>query len=137
MADVFSPRKRSIVMSRIKAKDTVPEMKVRRLVHSLGFRYRLHATDLPGKPDLVFRKYRKAILVHGCFWHCHTGCIDGHAPRSNTSYWGPKLARNRERDKKNRKSLRDLGWDVMVIWECEITEMERLEKRVFRFLKNQ
>jgi DNA mismatch endonuclease (patch repair protein) len=75
--------------------------------------------------------------VHGCFWHCHTGCMDGHAPRSNTSYWNPKLARNRERDKRNQKVLRALGWNIMVIWECQTTDMERLEKRVFRFLKNQ
>jgi DNA mismatch endonuclease, patch repair protein len=136
MADVFSRKKRSIVMSRIRSKNTAPEMMVRRLVHSLGFRYRLYASDLPGKPDLVFRQRRKVIFVHGCFWHCHVACIDGHKPKTNTNYWRSKLSRNKERDKKALFSLKRLGWEVMVIWECEI-QSSTLKKRVCQFLTEQ
>lgn len=97
----------------------MPEMAVRRLVHSLGYRYRLHGKDLPGKPDLVFPSRRKAIMVHGCFWHMHD-CRRGYrAPKENSGYWSAKIARNRERDLQTQAELRSLGWDVLVIWECE------------------
>jgi DNA mismatch endonuclease (patch repair protein) len=112
-----------------------PEMVVRQLVHKMGFRYRLHQKDLPGKPDLVFPSRRKAIFVHGCFWHQHKKeeCSDGRIPKSNTSYWTPKLKRNVERDKAATKELKRLGWEVLVIWECEIKNTN-LEDRLGRFL---
>lgn len=106
---------RSENMRRIRSKDTRPEMAVRRIVHGLGYRYRLHRKDIPGKPDLVFPRHRKVIFVHGCFWHQHPGCQDGRLPKSNTSYWGPKLKRNVERDKTALAELSSLGWEVLVI----------------------
>jgi len=136
MADVFSVKKRSLVMSRIRSRNTAPEMAVRRLIYGMGFRYRLYAPDLPGKPDLVFRKDRKVIFVHGCFWHCHSACIDGHSPKTNTGYWRSKLARNKTRDRKSVRSLRKLGWDVIVVWECEIRDIGVLQKRLRGFLKS-
>jgi len=136
MGDVFSVKKRSLVMSRIRSRDTAPEMTVRRLIYGMGFRYRLCATDLPGKPDLVFRKDRKVIFVHGCFWHCHSACIDGHSPKTNTRYWRPKLARNKVRDTEAVRSLGKLGWEVTVVWECEIRNLKALKKRLRRFLKS-
>src|SRR5882762_10482633 len=116
MADKLSPKRRSENMRRIKSKDTNPELLVRRLVHSLGYRYRLHGRNLPGKPDLVFGSRRKIIFVHGCFWHAHT-CKVAHIPKTNTPYWNPKLLRNQARDKKNIETLKADGWDVLVIWE--------------------
>ena len=102
-----------------KAKDTGPEMAVRRLLHGLGYRYRLHCKGLPGKPDLVFKKRRKIVEVRGCYWHGHD-CKIGKPARSNTVYWVPKIARNRERDAANLEALRDAGWDVLEIWECNL-----------------
>lgn len=119
--DKLTPSQRSENMRRIKSKDMKPELLVRKLVHSMGYRYRLHRKDLPGKPDLVFGPRRKVIFVHGCFWHCHDDpeCLDGRKPRSNTDYWNPKLARNKERDSQRIEALQKLGWDVLVIWECQ------------------
>ncbi|MGH6850732.1 MAG: very short patch repair endonuclease [Methylocella sp.] len=113
-----------------------PELAVRRLVHCLGYRYRLNRKSLPGKPDLVFGPRRKVIFVHGCFWHGHDepACLDGRAPRSNQSYWLPKLARNRERDTANIAALKASAWDVLVIWECETGDIEDLKARLMRFL---
>jgi len=124
-------------MRRIKSKDTKPELIVRRLAHRLGFRYRLHRKDLPGKPDLVFGPKRKAIFVHGCFWHGHDdpACLDGRAPRSNQSYWLPKLTRNKERDFKSIAALEAAGWHVLVIWECETRDAGLLQNRLEDFLK--
>lgn len=136
MADKLSKAQRSANMRRIKSKGTSPEMRIRRLVHSLGFRYRLHRKDLPGKPDLVFGPRRKVIFVHGCFWHQHTECIDGRKPKSNTGYWSGKLDRNVRRDAENQEKLKALGWDVLVIWECETSHSERLENRLPTFLRN-
>jgi len=124
---------RSENMRRIRSKDTAPELIVRRLIHSLGYRYRLHQTDLPGKPDLAFRSKQKAIFVHGCFWHQHQ-CIT-RKPRSNESYWLPKLARNKARDIRNRRALRRLGWDYLIIWECETRSAAALEQRIVEFLR--
>ncbi len=123
-------------MAAIQSKDTKPELIVRRLVHSLGFRYRLHARDLPGKPDLVFRPRRKVIFVHGCFWHLHPdeNCLDARKPKSNKSYWGPKLTRNTQRDAEHITVLRARGWRVLVIWECETKKSAHLTKRLIRFL---
>lgn len=126
---------RSRNMRAIKSTGSQPEMVVRRLVHANGFRYRLHRRDLPGRPDIVLRKYRAAILVHGCFWHCHS-CVDGHVPKTRTDYWHKKLATNVARDRRNSRKLRALGWRVLVIWECETCDVERISKRVTKFLLN-
>lgn len=121
-------------MANIRSKGMAPEMAVRRLVHRLGYRYRLHRKDLPGKPDLVFPARCKAIFVHGCFWHQHRGCSDGRTPRSNKSYWVPKLERNKKRDKVNRAKLTKMGWRNLVIWECCTAKPARLERLIKKFL---
>jgi len=132
--DKLSTERRSLNMARIRSKDMKPELVVRRLVHSLGYRYRLHRKDLPGKPDLVFGPRRKVIFVHGCFWHQHEGCPEGRMPKSNQGYWAPKLNRNVERDQRVQRELADAGWDVMVIWECETPDAEALKGRLRGFL---
>lgn len=125
---------RSENMRQIRSKDTGPELKVRSLTHRLGFRFRLHRKDLPGKPDLVFPSRNKIIFVHGCFWHGHA-CPEGlRKPKSNRSYWIPKIAKNRQRDAESISRLRAAGWDVLVIWECEIKEQESLAKMLIEFL---
>lgn len=132
--DNLSASERSGIMARVHSRDTRPEMFVRRLVFSLGYRYRLHAKDLPGRPDLVFRGRRKVIFVHGCFWHRHSKCALARLPKSRQEFWIPKLEGNRERDEKNIADLRRNGWRAMTIWECELTRADRLEKRIRRFL---
>lgn len=132
--DKLTPKRRSDNMRAIRSKDTSPEMAVRRLIHSLGYRYRLHGSTLPGKPDLVFAGRKKAIFIHGCFWHLHTGCREGRIPDSRRSYWKPKLEGNRARDARNRRALRRLGWSVLVIWECQIAREEALRSRIVEFL---
>jgi DNA mismatch endonuclease (patch repair protein) len=112
-------------------------MNVRRMVYGMGFRYRLHVAKLAGKPDLVFARLKKIIEVRGCFWHQHRGCIDSHIPKSGTQYWRPKLQRNRRRDRENEKALRAAGWNVLTIWECEITERDLLAERVKAFLNSE
>jgi DNA mismatch endonuclease, patch repair protein len=123
-------------MKAIKSKDTKPEMVVRRLVHKLGYRYRLHRSDLPGKPDLVFGPRKKIVFVHGCFWHAHSArsCSNGRLPKTNAEYWALKLNRNVERDLSNIFSLKRQGWKVLVIWECKITKEVQLVERLKRFL---
>ena len=125
---------RSENMRRIRSKDTAPEMTVRRLVHGLGYRYRLHQKDIPGKPDLVFSGRRKAIFIHGCFWHQHSTCKEGRPPKSNANYWLPKLARNVERDKAALTQLVATGWDALVIWECETKNDEAMRQVLLDFL---
>lgn len=117
--DSFSKAKRSQIMSKIRAKNTRPEIIVRSLLHSLGFRFRLHRKDLPGKPDVVLPKYKIAIFVHGCFWHQHPNCKRASMPKSNVGYWKHKLLRNVERDASHAQALEQLGWKVVVVWECE------------------
>lgn len=138
MADKISKVRRSKNMSAIKSKDTKPEMIVRRLVHGLGYRYRLHRKDLPGKPDLVFGPRRKVIFVHGCFWHQHgrAECLDGRLPKSNTEYWNEKLARNIERDRENKIRLKEAGWKELTIWECATSERDSLEVKITQFLES-
>ena len=132
--DVFTPEQRSAVMRQVKSKDTAPEKLVRSIVHRLGRRFRLHGADLPGKPDLVFPRSNQVIFVHGCFWHGHDCPAGLNRPRSNSEYWTAKLDRNARRDRRNQTELRRLGWRVMVVWECETRDPERLAKRLSRFL---
>jgi DNA mismatch endonuclease (patch repair protein) len=121
-------------MRRIHSADTAPEIIVRRLAHGMGFRYRLHVAQLPGKPDLVFSRLKRIIEVRGCFWHQHDGCIDSHIPKTRREYWGPKLKRNQQRDNQNGRKLRKLGWRLHVVWECEVKTTTKLSKRLGRFL---
>ena len=132
--DTVSSRRRSEIMARVRSKDTGPEMVVRRLVHGMGRRYRLHAADLPGRPDLVFRSSGKAIFVHGCFWHRHANCALARLPKSRTDFWPPKLEANRQRDARNKRALARAGWKVLTLWECQLKERERLKKKIRRFL---
>ncbi|MGB2754498.1 MAG: very short patch repair endonuclease [Phycisphaerae bacterium] len=137
MADTFTKSERSRIMAAVKSKDTAPELIVRRFVHSLGYRYRLHVRTLPGTPDLVFPRYRKIINVSGCFWHMH-GCAHCRIPSSHRKYWTAKLQRNAARDKRVHRALRRAGWGVMVIWECQTRApcLERLRARIIAYLGN-
>jgi DNA mismatch endonuclease, patch repair protein len=127
-------KSRSRNMSRIRSANTKPELVVRRTLHAMGFRYRLHAQWLPGIPDIVFTKKRKVIFVHGCFWHQHAGCPRAVMPRTNRSYWQPKLAGNVTRDRVVGENLRNVGWKVLVIWECEIKRQDVIAERMSSFL---
>lgn len=118
--DSLTPERRSAVMSRIRSKNTRPEMEVRRLAHSWGYRFRLHRRDLPGTPDLIFPRLRKAVLVHGCFWHHHSACQNAVMPKTRRDWWQAKLTANAVRDERNIALLRADGWDVLVIWECAV-----------------
>lgn len=120
-------------MSRIRSKDTKPELTVRRLVHSLGYRYRLHVADLPGKPDLVFPSRRCVIFVHGCFWHRHKGCQRCRLPKSRLDFWKPKLEANKRRDVTNKRGLTQLGWRYLVVWECQVKD-DNLTNKIVEFL---
>ncbi len=122
MSDVFSTKKRSWIMSQIRGRDTTPERKVRSIAHRLGYRFRLHRKDLPGKPDLVFPSKKKTIFVHGCFWHGHDCSRGRRIPKTNTKYWQDKIAYNVKRDKEIQAALKDLGWEVLIIWECELKD---------------
>jgi DNA mismatch endonuclease (patch repair protein) len=137
MVDKLPPERRSENMRRIKSKGTTPEMLVRRLVHGMGFRYRLHSPELPGKPDLVFAPRGKLIFVHGCFWHIHGDprCPDRREPQSNQDYWKPKLARNRQRDAEHVAALEAAGWSVLTVWECETRDLATLAASVRAFLE--
>ncbi|MCF7822114.1 MAG: very short patch repair endonuclease [Mariprofundaceae bacterium] len=133
MTDTLSPKRRSEIMSRIRGKNTKPELIVRKLVWSMGYRYRLYDKSLPGTPDLVFKRKKKVIFVHGCFWHSH-GCSKGNAPKSNLDFWKPKLKATRKRDKKNIQMLRKDGWDILVLWQCELKDINSLSNRINVFL---
>lgn len=135
MTDRISIRQRSENMRKIRDRDTTPELLVRRLAHAMGYRFRLHCEDLPGKPDLVFRSRRRVIFVHGCFWHQHSSCPAGRVPSSNTGYWQRKLQRNVERDAAVRKALHAMGWDSLVLWECQIKDELLLRKAISAFLE--
>lgn len=125
---------RSRTMRAVKSKDTKPEVVIRRLVHALGFRFRLHRVDLPGSPDLVFSKKRKIIFVHGCFWHGHSCARGARQPKTNTEYWLRKIEGNRRRDKQSLAELRRLGWNILVLWECQLKEPKKTRSRVKKFL---
>ena len=132
--DTLSPRDRSVRMALVRGADTKPEMKVRSIVHRLGYRYRLHVSKLPGKPDLVFPKLHKVLFVHGCFWHRHSGCSLARLPKSKLDFWKPKLEGNHSRDQRNAMQLRKIGWKVGVVWECELVKLNRLTAKIERFL---
>lgn len=132
--DVFTTKDRSALMARIQGKNTKPEILVRRVVHGLGYRYRLHRRDLPGTPDLTFPRLRKIIFVHGCFWHQHSGCRYAYMPKSNVAFWEQKFSANRDRDLTSLRKLRKLGWEVLVVWECEIERTDKLLSRINSFL---
>ena len=134
MPDYYSAQKRSEIMRRIRARDSRAELKVRRLTHRMGYRYRLHRRDLPGRPDLVFGKGHKVIFLHGCFWHGHDCRAGQNRPMSNTEYWEPKLNRNMARDAENQADLARMGWLVLVVWECELKDLEQLRKKIDLFL---
>jgi len=136
MTDVFPNDKRSWIMSRVREKNTSPELKVRSLVHRLGYRFRLHRKDLPGKPDLVFPSREKIIFVHGCFWHGHDCARGNRVPKTNTKYWIEKIKRNVERDFKQHTDLKAMGWNIYVIWECEINNLNIVAGKIDKFLSN-
>lgn len=135
MVDTVSPEVRSRIMAQVKSKGMKPEMKVRRLLHGLGYRYRLHRSDLPGRPDLVFPSRRKVVFVNGCFWHYHRGCKHVRVPVTNQDYWVAKLERNRDRDERNLGLLEESGWSVMTAWECELRDMDTMTARLVEFLE--
>ena len=134
--DSVSPGKRSWVMAQVKGRDTKPEKAVRSLLHGMGYRFRIQRKDLPGKPDIVLPKYRTAIFVHGCYWHRHN-CPNGQRlPKSRLNFWLPKLEGNRERDIKKQALLRELGWNVLVVWECQLRDISALRETVRVFLED-
>ena len=136
MTDVLSPSQRKYNMSRIRDKDTKPEMVVRSMVHRMGFRYRLHQKNLPGKPDIVLTRHRKIIMVHGCFWHKHNCRYGRVVPKTNTKFWQEKRAATVVRDRRNLRQLRKNGWEVLTIWECQIKKSKALINRIVNFLEN-
>lgn len=131
--DTIDPKRRSQLMSRIRSKDTKPELAVRQILHRLRYRFRLHRKDLPGRPDIVLPRHRKIILVHGCFWHGHT-CRLASKPKSNEGYWTGKIAKNKERDARNLAALEEAGWTVLELWECDVRKLEGLEDRLAAFM---
>ena len=134
--DTLTREERAERMSRVRSKNTKPEMRVRRIVHRLGYRYRLHRRDLPGTPDLAFIGRRKAIFVHGCFWHRHpsTDCKLARLPKSRAEFWTPKLERNRARDEDNQSKLEAIGWGVLILWECQLKDEASLATTIQTFL---
>src|SRR5271157_3047153 len=129
-----SPEQRSRIMRAVKGRDTAPELIVRRLAHSMGYRFRLHRKDLPGNPDLVFRRLRKIIFVHGCFWHGHDCARGARVPKSNRDYWTKKIARNKERDRAACAALMHSGWNYLIVWECNLGTEKGLKAQVRKFL---
>ena len=122
-------------MRNIRSADTKPEVMVRSTLHRMGYRFRLHVKDLPGRPDIVLSRHGKVVFVHGCFWHQHTGCREGRLPGTRQDYWAPKLARNIERDAEHRRKLQMLGWKSLVICECELNNLTRLEAKLANFIE--
>ena len=134
MADVVSKEQRSLNMSRIGGRDTGPELVVRRTAHRMGFRFRLYRKDLPGTPDLVFAKHRLAVFVHGCYWHRHDGCRFAYSPKSRVEFWTKKFKENVARDSRNQSLLRELGWRILIIWECETRDVKTVEGKLHEYL---
>ncbi len=134
MADHVPPDVRSRIMAKVRSKGTVPEMQVRRGLHRLGYRFRLHSAGLPGRPDLVFASRRKVLFVNGCFWHAHADCPRARVPVSNREFWIAKLERNQCRDQRNVVALREAGWEVLTVWECELRDLVSALSRISLFL---
>jgi DNA mismatch endonuclease, patch repair protein len=134
VVDTFPPEKRSDIMRRVHSTDTVPEKRVRSLLHKLGFRFRLHRADITGKPDIVLIKHHTVIFVHGCFWHRHQGCPNASLPVTRQEYWVPKFRRTIERDRKNQEYLRQQGWKVIVVWECETKYLAKLAMELLKLI---
>ena len=134
MTDIYSQERRSKVMAQVPAVGTKPELLVRQVAHGLGYRFRLHKENLPGRPDLVFPRHRKVIFVHGCFWHGHENCRKAKRPETNRVFWEKKLSRNMERDFRNTAALKESGWLVLVVWECETRNREQLAEKIDCFL---
>ncbi len=132
--DTLTKAERSERMARIRSKNTGPEIRVRQLVHSLGYRFRLHRNDLPGRPDLVFPSRRMVIFVHGCFWHAHGRCKTANQPKTHRAYWSDKFTRNKARDRANRQKLRRQGWAVLILWECQTKSCDKMRGRIVGFL---
>jgi DNA mismatch endonuclease (patch repair protein) len=137
MTDVFSKEKRSWIMSRVRGRDTKPEILVRSFVHRMGFRFRIHRRDLPGNPDIVLPRHGKVIFVHGCFWHGHKRCQRSKRPTTNKGFWNKKLDENIERDKRFQRKLRLMGWKVLVLWQCEVRKPEKMLRKLERFLHDE
>lgn len=127
MVDTLTPVQRSARMALIRGKDTAPELAFRKAIHALGMRYRLHVKNIPGKPDLVFPRFRTALFVHGCFWHRHEGCKVATTPKSNTDFWIEKFKNNTDRDARTIQILESMGWKVVVVWECEVSTPVKAE----------
>ena len=136
MADIVDSKRRSRIMSRIRGRDTTPELAVRRMAHRLGFRFRLHRKDLPGRPDIVFPQYRAAVFVHGCFWHRHNGCRYAYTPKSRVPFWTEKFKKNVAHDRRSEEALRNLGWRVLVIWECETQDEIALQSCLLKHMRD-
>jgi DNA mismatch endonuclease (patch repair protein) len=132
--DIFKKEKRSAIMSRVRSSNTNPEIRVRKILHRLGYRFRLHRRDLPGTPDIVLPAYDSVILVHGCFWHRHDGCRDSSMPTTRIRFWKKKFAENVTRDSKKTAALQSLGWKVLIVWECELRDEGVLAGKLKRFL---
>jgi len=133
--DVFLKKKRSWIMSRVKGRDTKPELKIRSLVHKLGFRFRLGNRKLPGTPDLILTRFKKVIFVHGCFWHGHKNCRRAKLPETNADFWKNKIKKNKLRDTKDIKTLKTLGWKSLTIWQCELKNSLKVQIKLKKFLK--
>jgi len=136
--DIWSKEKRSIVMSKIRSKNTKPEIIIRKALFAKGYRYRLHSKLLPGKPDIILPKYTTAIFVQGCFWHYHENCREGRIPSSNSKFWIEKLSKNVERDLKQQRALIELGWNVLIVWECEIEkQIDQVIEKIGKLIESQ
>jgi DNA mismatch endonuclease (patch repair protein) len=136
MVDRLTKEHRSWNMSRIRSRNTIPEVSLRSLLHKMGYRFRLHKQNLPGKPDIVLQKYKTVIFVHGCYWHRHTGCPRAHVPKTNIAYWEEKFRRNKRRDRDDQRQLRKLGWKFYVVWECEVGDSDFLKRKLTRILQD-
>ena len=134
MTDIFTKAERSRIMSRVTGKNTKPEILVRKMIHAMGFRFRIHRKDLPGRPDIVLPRFHKAIFVHGCFWHGHKGCIRATRPTTNTDFWNKKIDSNMKRDRRNKEALKKDGWESLAIWACQLQNPETITNRIFNFL---
>lgn len=136
MTDHVDTPKRSSIMASVKSKDTGPEMNLRRMIHAAGYRYRLHDSRLPGKPDIVFASKRKAIFVNGCFWHRHAGCRYATTPKTRTAFWNLKFQANVNRDARNIAALQEQGWTCAIVWQCELKQPQRVLNKIIKFLEN-